>query len=54
MVHNPSARQVFRKYGHPYNFLKRGTTHNPAVFEKTGHLCVDFVMAITLSSASKS
>ena len=31
MVHTAGARQVFRKYGHPYIFLKRGTTHNPAV-----------------------
>ena len=31
MVNNAGARQVFRKYGHPYIFLKRGTTHNPAV-----------------------
>ena len=38
MVHNAGARQVFRKYGHAYIFFKRGTTHNPAVFEKTGHL----------------
>ena len=31
MVHNADAWQVFRKYWHPYIFLKRGTTHNPAV-----------------------
>ena len=30
-VHNAGARQVFRKYGHPYIFLKNGTTQNPAV-----------------------
>ena len=38
MVHTAGARQVFRKYGHLYIFLKRSTTHNPVVFEKTGHL----------------
>ena len=31
MVHNAGAGQVCRKYGHPYIFQKRGTTHNPAV-----------------------
>ena len=31
MVHTVGARQVFRKYGHPYIFYTRGTTHNPAV-----------------------
>ena len=31
MVHIAGAWQVFRKYGHLYIFLKRGTTHNPAV-----------------------
>ena len=42
MVHTAGARQVFRKYGHPYIFLKRGTTHNPAVkwsLKKLGTLC---------------
>ena len=45
MVHTAGARQVFRKYGHPYIFLKRGTTHNPAVkwsFEKSWAPSVDF------------
>ena len=31
MVHNAGARQVFKKYGHPYIFLQGGITHNPAV-----------------------
>ena len=31
MLHKAGARQVFRKYGHPYIFFKRGTTHNGAV-----------------------
>ena len=31
MVHNAGARQVSRKYGHPYIFLKKRTTHHPAV-----------------------
>ena len=31
MVHNAGALQVYRKYGHPYIFFKKGTTHNPAV-----------------------
>ena len=31
MVHNAGAWQVFRKYGHPYIFFKKGTTHHLAV-----------------------
>ena len=53
MVNNAGARQVFRKCGHPYIFLKRGTTHNPAVkwsLKKLGTYC-GFFMAITLKMA---
>ena len=31
MVYNAGAQQAFRKYGQPYIFQERGTTHNPAV-----------------------
>ena len=52
MVHNAGARQVFRKYGHPQIFSKRGTTHNPAVkwsLKKLGTYC-GFFMAVTLTA----
>ena len=45
IVHNAGARQVFKKYGHPYIFLKKGTTHHPAVkwsLKKLGTQCGDF------------
>ena len=31
IVHNAGARQIFTKYGHPFIFLKKGTTHQPVV-----------------------